>query len=127
MTASSSPVPPVEAVEAAARANFEYLTGRPWAVAAEPTKNYYRQNANLMLTAAVPLLYAAWAEREQPTPVIGPHRGLAPESRHDIVRFYFSDADPVAECGCGLRAVGDAPTDAFRAWWRHSATEGDTP
>lgn len=51
------------------------------------------------------------------------------ESAHEIVRFYFSDADPVAECGCGWRAVGDSAVDAFKAWWRHSmaATEDEVP
>lgn len=50
-------------------------------------------------------------------------------SDHEIVRFYFSDADPVAECGCGWRAVGDSAVDAFKAWWRHSmaATEDEVP
>lgn len=61
---------------------------------------------------------------EAAVPVIGPRLGVSPESRHDIVRFYFSDADPVAECGCRWRAVGDSATDAFRAWWRHSMDEG---
>lgn len=42
------------------------------------------------------------------------------------VRFYFSDADPVAECECGWRTVGDAAVDAFRAWWKHRASH-DTP
>lgn len=38
------------------------------------------------------------------------------------VRFYFSDADPVAECECGWRTIGDAAVDAFRAWWKHRAS-----
>jgi hypothetical protein len=37
-------------------------------------------------------------------------------------RFSFSDADPVAECECGWRTVGDAAVDAFRAWWKHRAS-----
>lgn len=35
------------------------------------------------------------------------------------VRFYFDDADPVARCECGWHAHGDAPVDAFSAWWKH--------
>lgn len=41
------------------------------------------------------------------------------------VRFYFSDADPVAECECGWRMVGDAAVDAFRAWWKHRASHDE--
>ena len=39
------------------------------------------------------------------------------------VSFTFSDADPVAVCGhCRWHAKGDAPVDAFKAWWQHRNT-----
>ena len=31
----------------------------------------------------------------------------------------WSDADPVAECGCGARFVGDSINDAVLAWTKH--------
>ena len=46
-------------------------------------------------------------------------------SDHEWVRFYFDDADPVAECECGWHAHGDAAVDAFRAWWKHRAAVGE--
>lgn len=36
-----------------------------------------------------------------------------------FMRLYFSDADPVAECGCRWRHVGDSLNDAVLAWAKH--------
>lgn len=35
------------------------------------------------------------------------------------VRFRFADIDVRATCECGWTATGDAPADAFSAWWKH--------
>jgi hypothetical protein len=45
------------------------------------------------------------------------------------VRFYFSDADPCAECECGWRTQGDAAVDAFSSWWKHlrDNSQGSAP
>ena len=39
--------------------------------------------------------------------------------RMPYMRLYFSDADPVAECGCRWRHVGDSLNDAVLAWAKH--------
>jgi hypothetical protein len=37
--------------------------------------------------------------------------------------FQFVDVDVRATCECGeFSATGDAPVDAFSAWWKHKAT-----
>lgn len=42
-----------------------------------------------------------------------------PSAEDGWVRFYFDDADPVAECACGWHTHGDSASDAFGAWWKH--------
>jgi hypothetical protein len=36
-----------------------------------------------------------------------------------LMRLYFNDADPVAECECGNRSPGDSINDAVSAWAKH--------
>lgn len=69
-----------------------------------------------VLDSPLPAALAAGSSVEPPKPA---------DRRCDLVRFYFDDADPVAECGCGWRAVGGSATDAFRAWWKHSVDARD--
>jgi hypothetical protein len=69
---------------------------------------------------------ADWLDRYDASEGIGDQavqddlRDLARELRlGPSVRFYFSDATPVAQCQCGVRCFGDAAVDAFGSWWKH--------